>query len=302
MKLALLFFVLAVAAFAIPSNAHGQSIGSMFGSETAVHTFGNGNQLNGTLLEARISSNSSFVVSTVLIETNSSMIPAVTIREWRVDDSSGGLPFAYLDPVVLPMGNDDEVRTMAGREVLPIGVPEGGSFEIMLETSGLQTGDQIKVTFVYLTNLGSSMSAEILSAALLPLYVAERSTSVNAMGLEIDDSFVDPEIHCELCTQVQRTDAEGEAEAMYIVDGTDLTGATKFVLWAAGRDGGEDVTFKVAGSDSATYFNITSVILGNDWTRYEVDLAGTDLTNITHLLGIEMNSGHEFYIKGAAYY
>lgn len=302
MKFLLLAFVLAVGTFAVPSSAQGQNIGSMFGSETAVYTFGNGAQLNGTSLEAKISGNSSFEVSTVLIETNSSIIPAVTIREWRVYDSSGGAPFVYMDPVVLPTGSDDEVRALASLEMLPIGVPEEGGLGIVLETSGLQTDDQIKVTFVYMTNPGSSVSAEILSAALLPFFVTERSTSINATGLAINDFFVDPDIHCEICTQVQRTEAEGEAEAVYVANATDLTGATKFVLWASGGEGGEGVTFKVAGSDEANYANTTSVTLGNDWTRYEVDLAGADLTSITHLLGIEMSSGQEFYIKGAAYY
>jgi len=304
MKFVLSVFVLVIltiAAFATPSTAQGQSAGSAFGSKTVVYTFGNGSPLNGTSIEAKISSNSSFVVSTVLVETNSSMLPAVTVREWRVYDSSGGAPFVYLHPAILPTGIDDEVRTLASVDMLPLGVPENGSLGIMLETLGLQPGDQIKITFVYMTIPGGIVSAEVLAPASIPFYVTERSTAINATGLEIDDSFVNPEIHCELCTRLQRTGAEEGAEATYTIDATDLTGATKFLLWAMGSDGGENMTFNVAGRDG-TFANTTSVILHNDWTRYEVDLAGVDLTNITHLLGVEVNSGQELYVKGAAYY
>lgn len=63
------------------------------------------------------------------------------------------------------------------------------------------------------------------------------------------------------------------------------------------------MTFNVAGKGGNTtaYANSTSVTLGSEWKMYEIDLAGADLTNITHLFGFEVNDVQAFYVKGAAY-
>jgi hypothetical protein len=294
-----------ISIFSVSPGAHGQTAGSVIGSETIVYTSSNATQLNGTSFEAKISSSSSFVVSTVLVQTNSSAAPSIAVDEWRVYDSSGGEPFVYKSPGnPLPAGSDNEVRAVAGPEVLPLGVPEGGSLGLVLEASGLGQGDQVVITFVYTANVGSTTSAEIPSAAQLPFYVTENSRAEsNATSLVIDDSFVNPEIHCEICTAV---DAAGQAEGAYTSNATDLTGATKFAFWAMGESGGENVTFNVAGkegqNDTVNYANTTSITLDSEWKRYEVDLDVADLKGVTHLFGFEVDGGQTFYVKGAAYY
>ena len=303
--LPMLAMAVTISIFSMSPGAHGQTAGSVIGSETVVYTSSNATQLNGTSFEAEISSSSSFVVSTVLVQTNSSGAPSVAVDEWRVYDASGGEPFVYKSPGnPLPAGSDNEVRAVADPEVLPLGVPEGGSLGVVFAASGLGLGDQVVITFVYTANAGSTTSAEIPSAALLPFYVTENSqVESNATGMVIDDSFVNPEIHCEICTAV---DAAGQAEGAYTANATDLTGATKFAFWAMGESGGENVTFKVAGKEGQNnvtdYANATSITLDSEWKRYEVDLAGADLKGITHLFGFEVESGQTFYVKGAAYY
>lgn len=303
--LALLVVASVISFFAMSHSAQGQIIGAVIGSETIVYTFNNTTQLNGTSFEVKVSGDSSFVVLTVLVGTSSSSaVPSVSVREWRIYDSSGGEPFIYKSPDgSLSAGSDNEIRTVAGPDILPLGVPEGGSLGIALEASGLELGDQVMITFVYMTNAESMVSAELLSAAQLPFYVAENShIENNSSNLEISDSFVDPEIHCEICTAVN---GAGQVEATYITNATDLTDATKFAFWTMGESGGENVTFKIAGKshyDTVVYANTTNIILDNEWKRYEIDLAGAHLRGITHLFGFETNSEQTFYIKGAAYY
>jgi hypothetical protein len=307
--LPLLALAIVISAFAIFPRAQGQAAGSVVGSETVVYTFSNTTQLNETSFEAKISSNSPFIVSTVLVGTNSSAVPFVSAREWRVYDSSGGEPFVYNSPDgSLPVGSDDEVRAVAGTDALPLGVPEGGELGVKFETSGMEQGDKVTVTFVYTANAGSVATAETSAAerypaAPLPLYVTENSRpESNSTGLRISDSFVNPEIHCEICTVV---DAGEQAEAAYTANATDLSGATKFAFWAMGESGGENVTFKVAGKgqdNEVSFANTTSVALGSEWKRYEVDLAGADLQGITHLFGFETDGEQTFYVKGAVFY
>jgi hypothetical protein len=302
MNLLLPMLILAVAVSVAMPSAQGQTAGLVVGSETVIYTFDRSVQ-NKTSFEAKISSNSPFIVSTVLVGTNSSAAPSVSVSEWKIYDSSGK-PFIYNSPdSSLPTGSDNEVRAIAGLNILPLGVPEDGSLGAVIEISGFEQGDQTTITFVYIANAGSETSAEILSAAQLPFYVTENSQpESNSTSLEISDSFVNPEIHCEICTAVNATE---RAEVVYAANATDLAGATKFAFWAMGESGGEDVTFKVAGKahdGSIDYANTTSVTLDREWKRYEVDLAGADLHEITHLFAFEVNSKETFYVKGAAYY
>jgi hypothetical protein len=113
----MLILAIAISGFAMSQGAQGRTAGSMIESETIVYTFNNASQPNGTStsFEVKISSNSSFVVPTVLVETNSSAVPSVSVREWRIYDSSGGEPFVYMNPDdPLPAGSDNEVRAVAG--------------------------------------------------------------------------------------------------------------------------------------------------------------------------------------------
>ncbi len=303
MKLVLLVLAVGASIFAVSQSAHGQSAGAQIGSDTAIYTFSNSTQLD-QIFEAKISSNSSVVVHTILVESNSSATPSVSIIEWRVYGS--GESFSYNSPAAtLSTGSDGEVRAVAGVDVLPLGAPEGGGLGLILEVSGLQQEDQLRVTFVYMANAGSAVSAELAPATQFPLFVVENSQveiTGNASSLKISDSFVNPEIHCEICTAVERVDT-GQASVAYTANATDLTDATTFVFWAMGASGGESVTFNVAGkgSNATAYANSTNVTLGSEWKMYEIDLAGADLTNITHLFGFEVSGGQVFYVKGAAY-
>lgn len=305
MKLVLIILAVAASIFAMSHSAHGQTDGSIIWSETVIYTFSNSTQLGEASFEAKISSNSSLVVQTVLVETNSSAMPSVSIIERRVYGPSGE-SFSYNSPAAtLPTGSDGEVRAVAGVDVLPLGAPEGGGLGLILEASGLQQGDQLRVTFVYIANAGSAVSAELAPATQFPLFVVENSQveiTGNASSLKISDSFVNPEIHCEICTAVERVDT-GQASVAYTANATDLTDATTFVFWVMGASGGESVTFNVAGKggNATAYANSTSVALGSEWKMYEIDLAGADLTNITHLFGFEVSGGQAFYVKGAAY-
>lgn len=68
--------------------------------------------------------------------------------------------------------------------------------------------------------------------------------------------------------------------------GFDLTGATKLTFWARGENGGERIEeFKLGGitglypdSDIA---GIGPVLLSSEWTKFEIDLRGKDLSYIS---------------------
>jgi PKD repeat protein len=128
--------------------------------------------------------------------------------------------------------------------------------------------------------------------------------------------------------------------------GIDLTGAKRVVFWAMGEESNEKIKFKIAGKpldgpqdtadrrqdrvDNVTtdrrqdrVDNVTSrlgtifesetfalttqeVSLDNDWRKYEVDLTGVDLRDITLPFGFELSKGagsqkQIFYMKGLTY-
>jgi hypothetical protein len=64
---------------------------------------------------------------------------------------------------------------IADLDILPLGMPKGGSLGVALEAPGLQDADQVQVTFVFMANAGSRISADIARAAQLPFYVEENS-------------------------------------------------------------------------------------------------------------------------------
>jgi hypothetical protein len=166
-------------------------------------------------------------------------------------------------------------------------------------------------------------------AAELPLHVIERFTEKTMAGdaetgssLEIDEEFVDPENHCEFCTRVEYVPgSRGIAGFAYGSDNpVDLTGAKKVRFWVMGEDGGEKVKFKIGGKQDAPgdrARNVTSSIFDNErfarssdevslrdeWTKFEINLDGTDLGEITHPFGLEIAKGsgersQVVYIKG----
>ncbi len=68
--------------------------------------------------------------------------------------------------------------------------------------------------------------------------------------------------------------------------GFDLQGATKLTFWARGDKGGEIITeFKMGGIASGEYIDSDSASIGpiqltKEWTKYEIDLRGRDLSYI----------------------
>lgn len=306
-----LFLPLLAAAVAagIFQGADAQTLpGPAIGSRTVVFTAGD-TLGNSSSFEARISANSSFIVPTVLVEANSSgSSPIIDISEWRIYDSSG-TQFSLTDVDGPLAASENQVRSIAGSDVLPLGVPQDGSLGIVFEVPGMSKGDQVKVTFVYTANAGSSATSRIVPAALeLPFAVEGFELQTMGQGLTVADSFVDPENHCEICTIVRYTpEQSGNASAAYITGETDLTGAQELVFWARGDNGNETATFNAAGKagDNGTivWANATSLKLGTDWKRYEIGLEGADLADVTHLFGFEVrgDSLQTFYVKGASY-
>jgi hypothetical protein len=77
--------------------------------------------------------------------------------------------------------------------------------------------------------------------------------------------------------------------------GFDLTGAKRLTFWAKGEKGGEIISeFKMGGltgefsdSDSA---GIGPVMLNTEWTQYEIDLEGKDLSHIIGGFCLSANS------------
>jgi len=91
--------------------------------------------------------------------------------------------------------------------------------------------------------------------------------------------------------------------------GYNLTGAKKFVFWAKGAQGGEEVEFMVgggAGKDgkkgNTAEAKLGKVTLANTWTQYSIDLSGKDLSNIIFGFGfVVAGNAKTFYLDRMAY-
>lgn len=157
---------------------------------------------------------------------------------------------------------------------------------------------------------------------------SEKKIAGDANSIKVDEDFVDPENHCEFCTYIEyRPGPQGMAGFAYENDaGLDLTGAKKVRFWMMGEEGNEKIKFKIAGKSpdntqqdrqpnrptnsifESEGFALTTeeVTLANDWKRYEVDLSGVSLDDITHPFGFELSKGNGaqkqvIYIKGLVY-
>src|SRR5918992_3390380 len=161
----------------------------------------------------------------------------------------------------------------------------------------------------------------------------EKKVAGDANNIKVNEDFVDPENHCEFCTFIEYTPGQrGVAGFAYVNDaGVDLTGAEKVRFWMMGEEGNEKIKFKIAGKRSpdniqqdrppnsspnrptdsifeSERFALTTeeVTLVNDWRRYEVDLSGVSLDDITHPFGFELSKGNGaqkqvIYIKGLVF-
>lgn len=157
----------------------------------------------------------------------------------------------------------------------------------------------------------------------------EKKLAGDANNIIVNEDFVDPERHCEFCTLVEyRPGPRGMAGFAYENDaGLDLSGANKARFWIMGDQGNERVKFKIAGKSSDSIvedrrpnrpatnsifeserFALTTeeIMLANDWRRYEIDLTGVSLDDITHPIGFEISKGNGaqkqvIYIKGLVF-
>jgi hypothetical protein len=155
----------------------------------------------------------------------------------------------------------------------------------------------------------------------------EKKVAGDANNIKVNEDFVDPENHCEFCTFVEYTPGpRGVAGFAYENDaGVDLTGAKKVRFWVMGAEGNERIKFKIAGKSpdntqdrppnrptnsifESESFALTTeeVTLASDWRRYEIDLSGASLDDITQPFGFELSKGNGaqkqvIYIKGLVY-
>jgi len=171
--------------------------------------------------------------------------------------------------------------------------PEGATFYL----------DEIK--FEYDPNL----KAETKKSANMPFYVYSDNGAITnhyipsgwmpasaSQDLKFDQSWKENPYLGNSCIKITYKDNSGTRWAgIYwqnpannwgnVDGGYDLSKATKLVFWARGEKGGERIEeFKVGGimgeysdSDSAS---IGPVILNKEWTKYEIDLKGKDMSYI----------------------
>ena len=113
---------------------------------------------------------------------------------------------------------------------------------------------------------------------------------------------------CEMCQiAIYRPNIAGNTGVAAVAyssnDTLDLTGASRIVFFAKGELGGERVSFLSLGRPSTSlpptspFTNITfesttnNITLANDWTKYELSLNGTNLTNIKNPFGFIVERG-----------
>jgi hypothetical protein len=180
-------------------------------------------------------------------------------------------------------------------------------------------------------NKAHDLHIQEAGAQALPLEVRDRFSGNKIAGdannIIVNEDFVDPERHCEFCTLIEyRPGPLGVAGFAYENDvGLDLTGANKVRFWIMGDQGNERIKFKIAGKSldniqdrpanrptnsifESESFALTTeeVSLANDWRRYEIDLTGVSLDDITHPFGFEIFKGNGaqkqvVYIKGLVF-
>jgi len=166
----------------------------------------------------------------------------------------------------------------------------------------------------------SEASAKILPVEINELYRAKRIAGDGATGsyqLQIYENYIDDTKHCEFCTRVMYIPGGQGVSAFSFRDDTgyDLTGAKRAKFFIMGEQGGESISFKVAGKvmkgngvADKLFKNMRfeseteNIVLDKEWKVVEIDLRGKDLRNITDPLGFEVKKGKDlqpviFYLK-----
>ncbi len=123
--------------------------------------------------------------------------------------------------------------------------------------------------------------------------------------VRVEEFVNDADRNCEMgCTFVEFTPGRnGKAGLAYVADSPmDLSGAKRVYFFLMGDKGGEMVKVYVAGKNPSSgqkpdglfkekFAKSGAIRLTNDWERYEISLAGVDLTGVTAPFAIELLKG-----------
>lgn len=266
--------------------------------------------LNSTqnVVEVRLVSNQSAIaVLSVMLALNSTEDAYLAIREIKVYDHLGN---TYTRDPGQSLSRSNRTNLILDDILLPSALPVGGAVGIIIEVSNSTRNAMIDMTFIYGSNSEEGVYAELTSLAPTPYDVVESHQSLAVWGiseaseLEVDNSFTDPEIHCETCTRVEyHPNASDSVSATYVVNGTDLGLSQKMTFWVMGEG---EALFNVAGkrlNQTILYEESISMTLEREWRQIEVDLSGSNLSDITHLFGFSLDGAEEqtFYLKGITF-
>lgn len=147
----------------------------------------------------------------------------------------------------------------------------------------------------------------------------DRERGLDAIGsyyFNVDESFIDDENHCEFCIFAQYTPG-AFGRATYAFENKtpmDLSDAKTLRFLARGETGGETIKIYAAGKRLAVTSdfdgeNLASgfddglkgvefqfskqLTMSTEWVKYEIDLAGLDLSEISHPFAFQMNKDDE---------
>jgi hypothetical protein len=266
--------------------------------------------LNSTqnIVEVRLVSNQSAIsVLSMMIALNNTEDSVLAIREIKAFDHLGN---AYAMDPSQSLSPSNNTTLMLGHRSLPSALPAGGGIGIILEISNATRDVAIDLTFVYGSGSNEGVTIELVPLAPWPYDVVQNHLSLEVAGISeesellVDNSFTDPEIHCETCTRVEyRPNASDSVEAAYVVNATDLGIAQKMNFWVMGEG---EAAFNVAGkrlNQTISYEESVRIALDREWRQIEVDLAGNNLSDITHPFGFTLDGVEDqtFYLKGMTF-
>ena len=170
-------------------------------------------------------------------------------------------------------------------------------------------------------NLQSNAAPAVdhVSLSEMPLDVKyvfkDREKGFEALGsnyLYVDEEFVDDENHCEFCIFAQY-DAGTVGKATFAFKDTTtpvgLRNSTTLTFLVRGENGNETVTILAIGNKAVANTSMSSadtehglrgvnfafekqLTLTKDWRKYEIDLAGFDLSSVTHPFAFQLQKSN----------
>src|SRR5919106_179434 len=183
--------------------------------------------------------------------------------------------------------------------------------------------------FANIANLDPPGFTQTASAQSLPHQVDHHVPIRERTGdpVRVETQMTDADRNCEMsCIFVEFTPGRnGKAGLAYVGDSPmDLSGARRVHFFLMGDKGGEMVKVYVAGKSPSSGQNASgqlpsgqnasglrpdslfkekfaktgAITLTNDWERYEISLAGVDLTGITAPFAIELLKGRSSALQG----